>query len=309
MSAYEKPNMDIAAVEALLESYYGKKVQEVSITAGGNLSTVFFFKHEGQSYVIRFSELKGAFETERYISELLASQGVPYPRILTLSKAGSISYAISERIEGGVAADLSEEQRMFLVPDLIRKVSIMNHVDVGSTTGFGWINASGNGMYPSWQEYLVSFYQEDQTGTFWEGWYDLFHTTFLEKDVFDECYARLMAFSSYNAPYRHFVHNDCHAWNLISDGRTVTGIIDANAMYGDFLIDISLAGGLLPPSHNLVLAFRDYQEQRGITFPSFNERLLGAYYYKGLDGLRFYAKMGWKDAYDGAKTFLLNLTN
>jgi hypothetical protein len=33
MSAYEKPNMDIAAVETLLESYYGKKVQEVSSTA------------------------------------------------------------------------------------------------------------------------------------------------------------------------------------------------------------------------------------------------------------------------------------
>ena len=114
--AYEKPNMDIAAVEALLESYYGKKVQEISIADGGNLSTVFFFKHEGQSYVIRFSELKGAFEKERYISELLASQDVPYPRVVTLSKAGSVSYAISERIEGGIAADLSEEQRMFLVP-------------------------------------------------------------------------------------------------------------------------------------------------------------------------------------------------
>lgn len=112
MSAYEKPNMDIAAVEALLESHYGKKVQEVSIAAGGNLSTVFFFKYEDKSYVIRFSELKGAFETERYISELLASQGVPYPRIVALSKAGSISCAISERIEGGMIADLSEEQRV-----------------------------------------------------------------------------------------------------------------------------------------------------------------------------------------------------
>ena len=59
----------------------------------GKLSTVFFLKHEGQSYVIRFSELKGAFETERYISELLASL---YPRIVALSKAGAISCAISD---------------------------------------------------------------------------------------------------------------------------------------------------------------------------------------------------------------------
>jgi hypothetical protein len=53
----------------------------------GKLSTVFFLKHEGQSYVIRFSELKGAFETERYISD---------PRIVALSKAGAISCAISD---------------------------------------------------------------------------------------------------------------------------------------------------------------------------------------------------------------------
>ncbi|MFC5649830.1 phosphotransferase family protein [Paenibacillus solisilvae] len=309
MTAYEKPSMDIAGVEALLKNHYGKQVQEVSMVSGGNLSAVFFFKHEERPYVIRFNELKGAFETERFISELLASQGVPYPRMLALSKIGDLSYSISERMEGGMLADLTEEQRAGLIPDLIHQISVMNHVDVGSTTGFGWLDASGSGRYSSWQEYITLFYQEDQTGTFWEGWHDLFKTTCLEKDVFEECYARLMTFSGYNAPHRHFVHNDCHAWNTLSDGLKITGIIDANPVYGDFMIDISLAAGILPPAHNLIQAFRDYQEQQGIAFPNFNERLLGAYYYKGLDGLRFYAKMGRNRDYDAAKSFLLNLTN
>ena len=53
----------------------------------------------------------------------------------------------------------------------------------------------------------------------------------------------------------------------------------------------------------------DFQEREGIVIPQFDQRLIGAYYYKGLDGLRFYAKMGRKDDYDHLKTFLLNLTH
>jgi hygromycin-B 4-O-kinase len=217
-----------------------------------------------------------------------------------------LTYSVSERLAGGMLADLPDERKGKLLPDLVRVISRMNQMDVSATKGFGWLDADGNGKYDSWQQYVVDFYKEDQTGSFWENWTDLFHTTFLEKDVFEECYARLMAFAPYNAPHRHFVHNDCHAWNLLTDGRTITGIIDANSAYGDYFVDLSIAETAIPGC-DVMHAFKDEQERKGIEVIHFKERLLGAKYYKGLDALRFYAKMGWKDAYGNTRNQLLHL--
>ncbi|CAM4338722.1 aminoglycoside phosphotransferase family protein [Paenibacillus alkaliterrae] len=308
MTAYEKPSLDIGAVKRLLEQRSRIEAEDIAPVSGGNLSSVFFFKQGGKEFVIRFSDLAGSYDRERYISRLLASQGVPYPRVLDDGKLGSLSYSISEKLEGGMLADVPEEQRGGLMPDLVKHISAMNRVDVSSTRGYGWLDGSGGGTYETWEQFAADVYKEEQNGTFWENWTELYHTTFLEKDVFEECYARLMAYAPYNAPHRHFVHNDCHAWNLLTDGRTITGIIDANCIYGDFLIDLSIAESAIP-GHDVIQAFRDYQERQGIAMPHFKERLLGARHYKGLDGLRFYAKMGWRPAYDYLRGFLLNLTS
>ncbi|MBD2870647.1 phosphotransferase family protein [Paenibacillus arenilitoris] len=308
MTAYEKPSLNEENVARLLEELYGMLIEDVSPVGGGNLSSVFFFQKGGNAFVIRFSDLEGAYARERCVSRLLASQGVPYPKALEEGRYGSLTYSVSERLPGGMLADLPDAQKGSLLPDLVRVVTKMNFADVARTRGFGWLDADGNGTYDTWQQYIADFYKEDQTGTFWENWTDLFRSTCLEKEVFDECYARLMAFAPYNAPHRHFVHNDCHAWNMLTDGRSITGIIDANGLYGDFLIDLSIAETAVP-GHDVIAAFREYHDRQGIAVPDFKERMLGARYYKGLDAMRFYAKMGWQDAYRHTRDRLLYLTN
>ncbi|WP_342421667.1 hypothetical protein [Paenibacillus sp. FSL E2-0178] len=47
--------------------------------------------------------------------------------------------------------------------------------------------------------------------------------------------------------------------------------------------------------------------EKGIIIPDFHERLTGARYFKGLDALRFYAKMGWDAAYRQLRDELLQL--
>lgn len=193
------------------------------------------------------------------------------------------------------------------LPELMRLLTRMNHVEVGDSSGYGWIRSDGEGTYPTWRDYILDFFSEHQKGTFWEGWYDLFETTCLEREVFDECYARLIAYCSYNEPHRHFIHGDFHPWNILSDGRRITGIIDGNFAYGDFLVDLVTLRGTLGEL-DVVQAYRNYQEQAGNEIPNFEERLLGAQYFKGLDALRFYAKMGWTDAYRQLRTILLELS-
>ncbi|SED07461.1 hypothetical protein [Paenibacillus sp. GP183] len=72
MTAYEKPNLDITEVEGVLRNHLGSKVVEITPMAGGNLSSVFSLSFEGKGYVIKFSDMEGAYETERFISDLLS---------------------------------------------------------------------------------------------------------------------------------------------------------------------------------------------------------------------------------------------
>jgi hygromycin-B 4-O-kinase len=308
MTAYEKPSLDIAAVEAVLKKHLGSNVTEVTLLKGGNLSSVFSFAHEGKGYVIKFSDLHGAYETERVIADLLSSQGVPFPQCLGQGKFDTLDYSISERIFGHNLIDCSAEQKRSQLPQLIRILTRMNHVELGETSGYGWIKSNGDGTFHTWKDYITASFAEDQTGTFWEGWHALFQTTCLEKDVFDECYYRLTAYATYNESHRYFIHGDFHPWNILSDGECITGIIDGNFAYGDFLVDLAILAAHMREL-NVVEAYEEYQEHAGIHIPDFKERLIGAQYFKGLDGLRFYAKMGWNDAYDELRNELLSLTN
>jgi len=308
MTVYEKPTLEASEVEAVLSKYFGSNVTGITSLEGGNLSAVFSFAVLDKEYVIKFSELAGSFETERFISGLLTSQGIPFPVCLGQGNYKSCHYLISEKINGLNLANCSPEQQRQLIPEVIQLLTRMYHVELGTTHGYGFINSKGNGTYNSWREHVIASNAEDQAGTFWEGWYSLFKTSCLEKDVFDECYNRLLVYSSYNEPHRHFIHGDFHQFNILSDGQHITGIIDTNSKYGDFLVDLATLDWHLRKL-DVILAYQNYQQQIGISIPNFKERMLGAKYYNGLIGLRFYAKMGWNNAYFGLREELLSLTN
>lgn len=306
MTAYEKAKLEIAEVENVLKQHFGAGPFRVTPVEGGNLSSVFSFEHERQDSIIKFSDMEGAYDTEGFVANLLTSQGIPFAKCLGQGKAGALSYSISERIRGGNLVDCSDREKSSQLPELIGILTRMNHADLGATSGYGWIQPSGAGAYPSWREYITSFFAEDQTGTFWEGWHSLFTATCLEKDVFEECYHRLLAYAEYNEPHRYFIHGDFQPWNILSDGRQITGIIDGNFAYGDFLVDLATLEENLGEL-DVVQAYQEYQHREGIIIPDFQERLTGARYFKGLDALRFYAKMGWDDAYRQLRDYLLQL--
>lgn len=306
MTIYEKPSLPLTEVERVLRDHLRADVKRIEPIQGGNLSRVFGFEYGGQGGVIKFSDLEGAYDTERFVAELLSGQGIPFPRCLGQGGAGPLHYSILERMPGDNLIQCSAEEKRRQLPELMLLLTRMNRVDVRASNGYGWIRSDGEGTYPTWRDYIIHFFAEDQTGNFWEGWYDLFRTTCLEREVFDECYQRLMAYAPYNEPHRHFIHGDFHPWNILSDGQRITGIIDGNCAYGDYLVDLATLRGTLGEL-DVVQAYQDYQEQAGIAIHQFEERMLGAQYFKGLDALRFYAKMGWTDAYRQHRDFLFGL--
>lgn len=302
-----KPWVSSEEIERIIREDQGMQAEDINMMKGGNLSTVFSFKMGDNYYVIRFSDSENAFQTESYLANLLVSQQVPFPRVLGLGKYKDCTYCVSERITGHMLADLQTEQRMILLPDLVQVITGMNRIKLDSrSAGFGFVNSGGNGTHASWEEFIRSFYGREQQEGFWANWHELFRSSCLERDVFEECYARLLAYSKYNAPHRYFVHNDCHEWNILTDGSRITGIIDSNAIYGDFMIDVTTLHAIIP-GVDTVEAFRRHYEELGEPIADFAERLTGAHYFKGLDAMRFYAKMGWEDAYTELRGRLLSL--
>ncbi len=307
MSAYERPNLEQAEIERVLREHFPSPVADITELKGGNLGGVYRFVHEDVKYVIKFTTLPEGFETERFVSGLLTRCGIPFPKCIANGRLEpNLAYIVFDWIEGSVLADYPDDRKARQVPELVRLLTRVNHIDVSETKGYGRILPNGNGAHATWQECLDATFAEDQTGTFWENWTDLFRTTRLEKDVFEECRARMMAYARYNEPHRHFVHGDMHPWNILSDGDRITGVIDGNFAYGDYLIDLATLEGILGRV-GIVEAYERYQEKSGIVIPHFKERLIGAHYYKGLDGLRFYAKMGMDDGYEYIRSFMLNL--
>ncbi|MGE7615418.1 aminoglycoside phosphotransferase family protein [Paenibacillus sp. NPDC101420] len=306
MVMYEKPKLAISEIEKVLENHLGPGSTEIKPLSGGNISNVFSFNHEGKGYVVKFSDLEGAYETEHYVSNLLSGQNIPFPKCLALGRINQLTYIIMERMEGRNLSDFTAEEQTHQLPEIISILKKMAEADIGSTNGYGWIAADGNGSYVSWKDFVVAVNAEDQSGTFWENWHDLFRTSCLERDVYEEIYGRLMDYVPYNESYRSFIHGDFQQWNILSDGTRITGIIDGNCMYGDSLIDLAILDRHMPWS-DVIKTYQINQEKASIKIPYFKERLMGAYYFKGLDGLRFYAKMGWDDAYQNTRQFLLNL--
>lgn len=303
---YKKPKLAMIEIEKVLENHLGPGSTEIIPLSGGNISNVFSFNHEGKGYVVKFSDLLGAYETENYVSNLLSSQNIPFPKCLALGRTSQLAYLIMERMAGRNLSEYSADEQTHQLPEIICILTRLAKADIGSTKGYGWIGADGNGSYASWKDFVVAVNEEDQTGTFWENWHELFRTSCLERDVYDEIYGRLMAYVSYNESNRSFVHGDFQQWNILSNGTRITGIIDGNCMYGDFLIDLAILDRHMPWSE-VIKTYQNKQEKANIETPYFKERLMGAYYFKGLDGLRFYAKMGWNDAYQSTRQFLLNL--
>ncbi|WP_309122593.1 aminoglycoside phosphotransferase family protein [Paenibacillus sp.] len=112
----------------------------------------------------------------------------------------------------------------------------------------------------------------------------MFDQGILGRNVFDAVYAAIRELLPYAPKDKYLVHGDFHFWNMLSDGSTVTGIVDwETAMYGDFMFDVAVLH-LWHPQARFPERVREAWEAEGDAIPRFDERLLRYRLIKGLDG-------------------------
>lgn len=303
-----KPTVDIEQVQLFLNSYYNINVQAFQPISGGNINLVYSYKIKDKRYILRLSQDRWGFDIHDLLYKTYGTQGIPMAQVIGIGRFQQLFYCITEEIPGFTVRTLSPEEFNVVLPSFLAAVTKIHTVNIAASEGYGEINLSGNGTYRSWSDYLKNNFSNDRDG-FWNNWHQLYETSVLEKHVFDEFYTKMMELCIYCEPHRYLIHGDCHFYNILTEGSKITGIIDwENIKYGDFLYDIASLD-LHKPYLKMPKLFKDYYNSNNMKIPDFKERFLCAAYCRGIDCLRFHAKIDDTESYYSIKKYLYEISS
>lgn len=297
-----KPEIATDWARALAERELGVPVEEMRELEGGEIARTFALTAGGEAYVLRVNWHMGAnFEKETYIARLAAPAGIPMAPLMTVGRAGELHFSITRRVEGERADRLPEEEQEALVPALLGTLGAIHGVDVSGTTGYGTFGDDGAGLFPNWRASLAQIREEEPDWDFYGKWHTLFETTFLERDLFDALYARMLGLLDACPEERWLVHGNYGFGNvLVHEGRIAAVLDWIDAKYGDFVFDLAWLD-FWAPHHDYPRRYLRGQAVGSPEIPRFAERLRCYKLYIGLDALRFFAKAGREDAYRFAR--------
>lgn len=286
-----KPQIAQDEVFALLREHFAAPIEDLEVVSGGQIAQTYGFIAQGERFILRFTQHMGAnLDKELFIERLLASSGVPIPPILHVGRLGDLHYAISRRMPGKPITNVPPDEYEATIPALMQTLDAIHGADVSGTTGWGIFSDAGRGFFPSWRASLAYIREDEPEWDFYGKWHSLFETTFLERDVWEALYARMVAMLDACPEERFLVHGGYGFGNVLAEGGRVTAVLDwLDAKYGDFLYDVAGLDFWAPE-----LDFRDrfaaHYAERGIAVPRYAERVLCYQCYVALDALRFFAK-------------------
>jgi hygromycin-B 4-O-kinase len=161
----------------------------------------------------------------------------------------------------------------------------------------------GMGLFPDWRSSLVQVKEEEEEWDYYSKWHHLFEDTFLERDLFDDLFQRMMHLLDLCPTERYLVHGNYSLRNVLSHQGKITGVVDwLDAQYGDFVYDIASLDFWIPE-----LRMRERCQERQVTITFYEERVLCYECYTALNAMRFFAKKGDERAYQWTRQRILQL--
>lgn len=314
-----KPQIAEADALALLRERFMAPIEDLSVVPGGEIAQIYVFSVNGDRYILRFApHMEANLEKELFIQGLLATSpalsSVPIPPILHVGRFGALHYAIARRMPGTPLSELPPSDYEVTIPALLETLDAIHAVDVRATTGYGVFGDDGAGFFPSWRASLAAVGAEEPEPEGPEGLEGdqnstrrgVFDTTFLERDVWDTVYARMVALLDFCPEGRYLVHGDYGFDNVLAADGRITAVLDwPNAQYGDFLYDVAWLD--FWPSG---FAFRErclaHYAERNIAVPNYAERILCYQCSIALNVLRFFAQRQNAEAYHWTRHAILS---
>ena len=314
-----KPLVTTEMVLPVLREYFDRPIRNLEVIQGGNVAQAFSFSvgsgqveetGEPQDFIIRFNPpMTINFEKEAYAYDKFASPIIPIPRVIQLGRLENIFFAITEKISGRNLLQIPRPEYLALIPKLVQVLDAIHRISIGDVPGYGIFDGMGTALTSTCKEHLELIQKEEAEGDFMGRWHVLFQNSFLEKELFESYFFKMMDLSKYCPEERWLVHGDYGFGNiLVQDGR-VTAVLDwMDAQYGDFLYDVAWLDFWSPLDHWYEWFQQHYLRTERIV-PYYKERILCWQYSITLNAMKFYAKAGSKESYQFVKDRIGFLSN
>lgn len=257
-------------------------------------SVAFSFQAQHNDYILRLNKHLSDFDKDRYAWVNYASIKTPVPKILKIGRFDrQLYYCISERCPGVDLNALGEDESRALTPALFDALEAIHRSDVSDQEGWGLTDAKGRGRFESWEAYLRSFFNQK----FDFQWPDLIQSGKMPGNLFDEFHSEFTRLLPFCSPTKSLVHGDFGFDNVISDGKSITGVLDwAESCLGDPLYDVAYLDFWSKKIPYGELWVQDALA-KGKQVNNFNERLICYMLHIGLAGLAIEAINGQSRAF------------
>lgn len=162
--------------------------------------------------------------------------------------------------------------------------------DISSMRGYGEFDEKNEAPFESVEEFIKATFDEKREG-YWQNWTQMFETTFLKKEYFDEILSKALTYAPYCEGQRYLVNNNTFFCNMLIDETGKVNCVDwSRAGMMDYMMDFAIMD-LNKPYLLVPEKLNAYAKKRGIEIPNFKERFLCMAYFKGIDTLRWHASI------------------
>jgi hygromycin-B 4-O-kinase len=276
-----------------LKDHLQSRAKNVEALNGGDWSAAYAYVLESKEYVIRFAATDEDFKKDQKVGNY-ATPKLHVPKIVEIGEALRGYFAISERNHGIFLDDLDGEQMRRTLPSLLSSLDEIREIDLSDTEGYGWWEVKGVASCSTWQEPLISGF-EDKPSDRTYGWRKKLESSPTGAAAFDRIRAMLETLVVDLPGDRYVIHNDLLYRNVLVEDSHISVIIDwGNSMYGDFLYDIALLiyyWSWFPKWKDIDIkqAVFTHYKSIGLKVPDIEKRLLSYQIHIGLDGIKYAA--------------------
>jgi hygromycin-B 4-O-kinase len=228
-----KPSLSDSTIQAALQERWGK-ISAFERLAEGLDSQTYGFRHDGSEYVARINRSSCGFQKDAFVHHRFASPTLPVPEIVEIARLDDgHAVCVSRRAAGVRVHDLTSVELVGIIASIKEILTAVSGSDLAGTSGFGRFDARGSAPHGTWHDFLTSVADPRRFN-----WADV--GPGVDMAAIGAAVGLVEALAARCPEERHLVHGDFGSYNLMTDRRRITAVIDWDrALLGDPLYEIA----------------------------------------------------------------------
>lgn len=192
--------------------------------------------------------------------------------------------------KGRNADELTSEEFDQIYENFFNMIFEIAGTDISMETGYGEFDENNKAPFGSVEEFIWETFDEKKEG-YWKNWKEMFETSFLKKEYFDEIFSKALKYAPFCENQRYLVNNNTFFCNMVVNTAGKAYCADwGRSGIMDYLMDFAILD-LNKPYLLVPEKLYKYAKKKAIEIENFKERFLCMAYFKGIDTLRWHASI------------------